>query len=236
MNMMNTDTAILGAATLSLLSTLFSVLAVRWKWGLRIFNTLKTPMGSPTWDFSQSWAANLTVIGGALAALLSFTGLPNQGQFMTKTDYLCLGVLFTAMLVLAPPLFNFLRRPISVAIPDPENPLNTTGLRFQGFVGGFLTATFVLLWGVFGQLITLGFLFAELEKSDFISDNSMFLMESVLALLVVALLVYATVSSAATVERQKQVCDERGRWQKKKLSGEQTDTPEAPKMPKWHVL
>jgi hypothetical protein len=236
MNMMDTDTAILGAAALSLLSTLLSVLAIRWKRGLKTFKTLKTPMGTPTWDFSQSWAANLTVIGGALTALLSFTGLPNQGQFMTKTAYLFLGVLFTAMLVLAPPLFNFLRRPISVAIPDPENPLNTTGLRFQGFVGGFITATFVLLWGVFGQLITLGLLFAELEASDFISNNSMFLMESVLALLAVALMVYATVSSTATVERQKQICDERDQWQKKMLNGEQTDSPEAPKMPKWQML
>jgi len=127
MNMMDIDTAILGGATLSLLSTLFSVLAIRWKLGLRTFKTFKTPMGTPTWDFSQSWAANLTVIGGALTTLLSFTGLPNQGRFMTKTAYLRLGVLFTAMLVLAPPLFNFLRRPISVPIPDPENPLNTTG-------------------------------------------------------------------------------------------------------------
>ncbi len=136
---------------------------------------------------------------------------------MTKTAYLRLGVLFTVMLGLSPPLFNFLRKPISVAIPDLDNSLNKSGLRFQGFVGGFLTATFVLLWGVFGQLITLGFLFTELEASDFISNNSMFLMESVLALLVVALLVYATVSSAATVERQKQVCDERDRWQKKEV-------------------
>jgi hypothetical protein len=207
-----------------------------WKWGLSSFKTLKTPMGTPTWDFSQSWAANLTVIGGALTALLSFTGLPDQGQLMTRTAYLCLGVLFTAMLVLAPPLFNFLRRPISVAIPDPENPLNTTGLRFQGFVGGFLTATFVLLWGVFGQLITLGILFAELEASDFISNNAMFLLESVLTLLVVALLVYAPVSSIATIKRQKKACDERDQWQEKTSKGEEANSPEAPMMPKWHVM
>jgi hypothetical protein len=231
-----TNNAIWGAAALSLLSTLISVLAIMWMWGLRTLKTLKTPMGTPTWDFSQSWAANLTVIGGALTALLSFTGLPDQGQLMTKTAYLCLGVLFTAMLVLAPPLFNFLRRPISVAIPDPENPLNMTGLRFQGFVGGFLTATFVLLWGVFGQLITLGILFAELEASDFISKNAMFLLESVLTFLVVALLVYGPVSSTATIKRQKKACEERDQWKKKTLSGEQTDTTEAPKMPKWHVM
>jgi len=231
-----TNNAIWGAAAFSLLSTLLSVLAIMWKWGLSTFKTLKTPMGTPTWDFSQSWAANLTVIGGALTALLSFTGLPDQGQLMTKTAYLCLGVLFTAMLVLAPPLFNFLRRPISVAIPDPENPLNTTGLRFQGFVGGFLTATFVLLWGVFGQLITLGILFAELEASDFISNNAMFLLESVLTLLVLALLVYAPVSSTATIKRQKKACDERDQWQEKTSKGEEANSPEAPMMPKWHVM
>jgi hypothetical protein len=231
-----TNNAIWGAAALSLLSTLLSVLGIMWKWGLSSFKTLKTPMGTPTWDFGQSWAANLTVIGGALTALLSFTGLPDQGQLMTRTAYLCLGVLFTAMLVLAPPLFNFLRRPISVAIPDPENPLNTTGLRFQGFVGGFLTATFVLLWGVFGQLITLGILFAELEASDFISNNAMFLLESVLTLLVVALLVYAPVSSTATIKRQKKACDERDQWQEKTSKGEEANSPEAPMMPKWHVM
>jgi len=67
----------------------------------------------------------------------------------------------------------------------------------------------VLLWGVFGQLITLGILFAELEASDFISNNSMFLTESVLAFLVVALVVYAHVSSTATIKRQSEVFKER---------------------------
>jgi len=41
MNIVNTDTAILGAAALSPLSILLSVLAIRWKWRLRTFETLK---------------------------------------------------------------------------------------------------------------------------------------------------------------------------------------------------
>jgi hypothetical protein len=94
----------------------------------------------------------------------------------------------------------------------------------------------VLLWGVFGQLITLGILFAELEASDFISNNAMFLLESVLTLLVVALLVYAPVSSIATIKRQKKACDERDQWQEKTSKGEEANSPEAPMMPKWHVM
>jgi hypothetical protein len=58
----------------------------------------------------------------------------------------------------------------------------------------------------------------------------------VLALLVVALLVPATVSTAATVERQNQAYDERDQALRKMLEGGQADVPEAPKMPEWHVL
>lgn len=82
-------------------------------------NDWHAEMGAPKWDFTTSWASNITVVGGVLGTVLSFTALPAETKYLPKTMYVSLNLLWTVAIALAPILYNFFRRPA-----DPE--LDTT--------------------------------------------------------------------------------------------------------------
>jgi hypothetical protein len=181
-----------GLALACMLLALVSV----WHFGLR------SRMGHATWDFSQSWATNLTVAGAVVTTLLGFSGLPEYGEFMSKNSYLSLGLLFGVLVTLAPSVYNFTRRPVSVPIPDPDDATNTTGSRLEGHVFGFLLASFLTLWGVLGQLATIALLLSELVRSGPLPSSMGWAFHGVIAVLALSLLVYCDVTIYFTVKKQ----------------------------------
>ena len=183
---------VFGAAFVCILVALF---AVR-KFGLT------SRMGTATWDFSQSWATNITIAGAVLASLLAFAGLPEYGEILSKNSYLSLSVLFGALVMLAPSVYNFIRKPIEIAIPDRDNPANTTGLRFQGYVFGFLLAALVIVWGVLSQLLVVGFLLQELVTLGPLPESMGLAFQIVIAFVAVFLLIYCDITIYFTVKRQ----------------------------------
>jgi len=159
-------------------------------------------MGSASWDFSQSWATNITVAGAILTTLLGFSGLPDYGKFMPKSSYLSLGILFGVLVTLAPSVYNFIRKPVDPPPPDPNNLVPATGPSFQGYVFGFLLASFVTLWGVLGQLATIGLLLKELVDSGPLPSVMGSAFNIVIVLVALFLLVYSNVTIYFNVQHQ----------------------------------
>lgn len=115
--------------------------------------SLGWPMGSPAWDFSQSWASNITV--GAAVLALAMTSLmvpfvPKTAAFAQR--YIALNVFFVLLGAAAPTVYNALRR--GAAGVDNK-------VVFHGYVGVFLLAAVLTSWAAYGQLAAFSALVSE---------------------------------------------------------------------------
>lgn len=106
------------------------------------------------WDFSTSWASNLTALGAVLGAVLAKVALPSGTVLVSHDGYTALSLVFGALVVISPFLYTALR----TGTPSAGGP---------SFVGAdyrvFLLATAVTIWGVAGQVGTLGCVLYELQ-------------------------------------------------------------------------
>src|ERR1700719_4964866 len=68
-------------------------------------------MGPPNWNFTQSWASNVTVAAGLLtiSTLPSLTTPAKQPVVLSTAGYTGLSVMFTLLAAIAPMVFNFSR-------------------------------------------------------------------------------------------------------------------------------
>ena len=196
---------------------------------------LASHMGQPTWDFSQSWVTNLTALSTLLTTLAGFSGLPDYGRFLSKSNYMLLGILFAALVALAPVVYSFSRRQVKIPVPDPFDNNNMTGTRLEGSVFGFLVATFMMLWGLFGEFTTLWFLLQELMDAGF--PHGLGAALRVLIVLVwLFLLAYGVITIRTTVAQQ---VTHRDAHRKLKAPADATVAQlEAihPPLPKWSML
>ncbi len=117
------------------------------------WSSLGSPAPGPKWSF-ESWATTLTAAGGVLGTVLGETTFPEFPQEISKATLVNLNVLFVALLVVGPFVFQALRRPRSNAA-DQE-----AGL--WGWNATLLLACTITFWAVLGELGTLGFLSWEL--------------------------------------------------------------------------
>jgi hypothetical protein len=61
---------------------------------------LKTAIGDASWDFSKSWASNITVVGAILGTVLSAKILPTPTAVVDSPNgYTALSLLFGALVV-----------------------------------------------------------------------------------------------------------------------------------------
>lgn len=96
-----------------------------------------------TWSFKDSWATNITAIGGAVGVVTGSTN-PLQGLAPSLPTYpfVILGLLFGGTVALAPLIYAALARD-----PSPEG--NNV---VHGSVGGLLLSSTVTLFATFGEL------------------------------------------------------------------------------------
>ena len=130
---------LLGSAALSILVV-----------GIRAFSNpvlarLSGDLGPFDWDFSQSWATSLTIVGAVLGMVLSGTDVPPTGNSVNRTDFVTLNLVFGVLAVAGPFTWSTLRRGTRV---DGTN-------RSIGTVRGFLLACALVLCATLGELGTL---------------------------------------------------------------------------------
>lgn len=139
-----------GYLTTAMLASLGASLALAlfcWVIVLLHGHKLRDPIDQANWDFSTSWASNITAFGSGLTFLLNLTILPDKTFFGTKGEYTFLASLATALVALAP-AFQRLMSPTIVIKSDSGDTTSTP----QGLVGGFLVASVFTLWGAFLQI------------------------------------------------------------------------------------
>jgi hypothetical protein len=152
-------------------------------------------MGPPSWNFGDSWGTNITVGGALLTTLLGFSALPEQTHYLNKIAYLCLSLIFAALITVAPSIYALLRSPVNVT--------GSTTPQYQGYVLCFALASSATVWGALGQLETVGLLFGELADARQISRPVLFSLVTILGLVGVLLVVYGcrTVVQIASYQR-----------------------------------
>ena len=106
------------------------------------------PITITGWDFSTSWASNITTVGAVLGTFLA-ASLPSSGLF-SGMNYAALNVLFGLLTAGAAFYYVATRQP-------------TTDDQYQGTIKSFVIASCLTLWAVGGELITLGLLAVDIE-------------------------------------------------------------------------
>jgi hypothetical protein len=160
---------------------------------------LSAKMGSPTWDFSRSWASNITIAGSLLSVMLTASTWSELSQYVSKIGYALLNVFFVLLILAAPFVFNLVREPVV------SNVAGTDGskIQYQGYVWCFLVASGITVWAVTGQMITLIILVDEFSIPGLNSFGPVRLIETIILLLTLGLVIYGAMTVFWTARGQE---------------------------------
>jgi hypothetical protein len=176
-----------------------AVLSLARAWTLR--NRLDHRLGSPSWEFSKSWASTFTVVGALLGTVLSSLVLPETTERFSKETLAGMNLFFGVAVLFAPLVFGASEklRPVKKDPADPTSPLE---MQPQGSVAGYLTAAAFTLSGVIGQLITIFFLLSEIEAKGALPEDALILVLLLLVIGLVLTLTYAWRTLGWTAEHR----------------------------------
>ena len=114
---------------------------------------LSNPAPGPKWSFS-SWATTLTGLGGVLGIVLTQVTFPPFPAEMSKEEMVSLSALFSILVVLAPFIFQALRKTGLSEDDEHDGRIGTNRT--------LLLSSTVTLWAVAGQLGVFGMLCWEI--------------------------------------------------------------------------
>lgn len=166
-------------------------------------------MGQGSWDFSTSWASNLTGAGGFLTTILAASIVPVGSPPATDAtkpaspaiglidDYVAMSLFFVLLAIIAAITYKATMAPVEVDTGNGQKALQP-----QGTVGGFLVASALTLWSVFGQIVTVGLVFGVIQSQHDLSAISTLIFWIVLALAVVSILIFSWRSIPETIREQ----------------------------------
>lgn len=152
---------------------------------------LSSRLGKVEWDFSKSWATNVTLFGSLLCTILGsqFGG----GQLL---GYAGLSLFFGTLIIFAPLLYNTTVRPYTrntnISTPDAQES-NTPDqvIEHHGQVWAFLICSILTLWAIFGQLETILSLLSGPSLQSSFSPLVQLLFSSLVLLALLLVIYYA---------------------------------------------
>lgn len=119
---------------------------------------LRTRLGPIDWDFSKSFASNVTVFSAVLGTILAAGVLPQDLPADRVATYAALNLLFGIAVIAGPFLYTACQRP---------KPVNRRGpikeVQYQGYVWTFLVASIVTVWATAGEFATIARLFSDIR-------------------------------------------------------------------------
>jgi len=133
---------------------------------------LERRLSSPGWDFSKSWATNITLFGSIVTSLLSLSVLPQQTVYGGRSTYATLALMSTIIVGLGPAVF---------AMASARN--GGEG----GTVRAMLVAGLLTLWGAAAQVGLALLLFMELGHGGLLAWPNVITLVTAGALLGVAM-------------------------------------------------
>jgi len=151
-------------------------------------------IGQASWDFSSSWASNITAFGTGATFLLGFTLFPDKPFFGTKLEYSFLAAFATAAAAFAPAIHRMMSAP---AANQSANEGATPAA--EGLVGGFLTASAFTIWGALLQTAVELLIVWELAKTVTIYHPIGVVVAIAIGLTGIGLIVYSVTTILSTI-------------------------------------
>ena len=160
--------------------------------------TWKDKLGPPDWSFSDSFATNVTVVGALLATILAANAIPKVPTTLPATSFATLDLFFGTLVLIAPVLFAALSG--SETVIDPNDPDKKKKIaQKQGIVLGFLLAAIGTAWGAIGQVVTVFYLFREIEDAGFLPQIALQIFQAAFAVGAGAMILYLVRGVKATL-------------------------------------
>jgi hypothetical protein len=141
------------------------------------------PFGPANWDYSESWATSLTLVGALLGTVLGAGVLPDKLDLFSKAGYSGFNVLFGMLVLVAPLVYVAAQRRIKGAVDKTP--------QYHGTTWAFGLASVATLWGVFGELATVGLLFREIEKAGGLGTALVLVSWAILGVIVLVAIAYS---------------------------------------------
>jgi hypothetical protein len=161
--------------------------------------TTRSRMGQGQWDFSQSFATNIALVGSVLTLILnSSLTYVLGGGILPNHAYAGLGIFFGTLVIVAPLLYNGTAKRVSVASPGERD----TAAEYHGTVRGFLLAALVTQWGLVGSLVTVFLTLLELEHAGSLSLTPLILLAVTLIAALYSFARYSWVKIGGTLADQ----------------------------------
>jgi hypothetical protein len=148
-------------------------------------------MGLPNWDFSTSWATNITVFGGAVSIPTIISALASPADV---AGYLGMNMVFLVLAAAAPTVYNFSREVSLKSTPSGDSEIVSQGRAYM-----FLVAAAITTWASTGQVYVVVLLVDELRRKDFIAGSIARLVELVLAFVILGLFRYSQKTMVDTI-------------------------------------
>jgi hypothetical protein len=157
---------------------------------------LSSRLGPLNWDFSKSWASNITVVGALLGTILSAGALPDTTT-ISKATYAGLNLFFGVLILIAPFLYTATQGVVPVHKRGTEKEP-----QYQGYVLAFLVSSAITLWAVVGELVTVLLLFREIRTGNSIPAAAVWVMGAIVvfACLLLARYAWTTIDAVITNE------------------------------------
>lgn len=198
-------------------------------WRTRKTTPLVSRMGSPSWDFGQSWASTFTGASALVGSTLSSQLLADNGLLLARHAYVSLALFFASLAILAPMLYASARELVTVTVTTGPSKSSRTE-QYQGRVAAYFVAGAITLWAFFGQVLLAGMLFSELRAADRLPAFASGALQALLALTGALTAVHSSSSLASTARRQRAALDQgRTRILAAGADGE-------PELPNWPLL
>lgn len=123
-------------------------------------------IGNASWDFSASWASNITVFGTAFSFLIQLTIFPDKPLIGSRSEYTFLGGFALALVGFAPAAQRLIGQ-IQIGADAAGVPRITTNSN----VAGFLFASVFTMWGTLLQIATQVLIIQELAYALIIKNS-----------------------------------------------------------------
>lgn len=165
--------------------------------------TLRSPLPADL-DFKTSFASTVTAAGAVLATVIAASVLPEETATLSKEAFVALNLVFGIAVVVAGLVYAALQRPVWVDAKKekPTDP-DIQQRNMQGRVWGFLVASLITVWAVFGELLTVWLLLDELGQEQGFSDTSLFVFKLLIAAAAFTMAVYTWRRIPAIVASQR---------------------------------
>lgn len=201
--------------------------------------SLGSRMGQGGWDFSQSFATNIAIIGSILTLVLTSGALPSTTSILPSSAYGGLAVFFGSVVVIAPIIYNGTARRVPVSPGNVD-----TAAEYHGTVWGFLLAALLTQWGLFGSIATVFLTLLELYKANSLSVTPLVALTVTLSAAIVSFAHYSWVKIDGTIADQFDPAHEKARTERNTVARAANSLPvpteekplPPPPSPRWALL